>query len=142
PISLTLTGKQEGILLKNILLLRELGFVIEHFGPRSILLRAVPTGLNIKDPENFFIDLLEIFSTSFSVSSAKIKESIITMASCKGAVKANQKLTLEEMQYLLDKLNTVDNPHTCPHGRPIIYHLSMEDLYKIFHRGEYKGDQS
>jgi len=140
PLSLTLTGQQEGILLKNILLLKDLGFIVEHFGPRSFVLRAVPAGLDIKDKENFFIDLLEVLSESTHVSSAKIKESIITMASCKGAIKAKQKLSFEEMQYLIDELNNVDNPHTCPHGRPIIYHLSMDDLYKIFGRGEYRGD--
>ena len=140
PLSLTLTGQQEGILLKNIILLKELGFVVEHFGPRSFVLRAIPAGLKLKDRENFFMDLLEVLSESTRITSAKIKENIITMASCKGAVKANQKLTLPEMQYLIDELNNVDNPHACPHGRPIIYHLSMEELYKIFGRGEYRGD--
>lgn len=137
PLSLTLTGKQEGALLKNILFLKDLGFIVENFGPRSFVLRGIPIGLNINDIQSFFMDLLEELSTSIHVSSAKIKESIITMASCKGAVKAHQKLTLQEMQYLIDELNIVDNPHTCPHGRPIIYHLSMADLYKIFQRGEY-----
>lgn len=140
PLSLTLTGQQEGILLKNILHLKELGFIVEHFGPRSFVLRAIPAGLKLKNEESLFIDLLEVLSESTRITSAKIKENIIIMASCKGAVKANQKLTLQEMQYLIDELNNVDNPHACPHGRPIIYHLSMEELYKIFGRGEYRGD--
>jgi DNA mismatch repair protein MutL len=140
PLTLTLTGHQEGILLKNILILKELGFIVEYFGPRSFILRAIPTGLKITDTESFFLDLLEILDESTNLSSGKIKEKIITLASCKGAVKANQKLTMDEMQYLINELNNVDNPHTCPHGRPIIYHLSMEDLYKIFRRGEYRGD--
>jgi len=140
PHSLTLTGQQEGVLLEHILLLKDLGFTVEYFGPRTFVLRAIPAGLKIADLESFFIDLLEILNQSTGLTSAKVKESIITLASCKGAVKANQKLTHEEMLYLIDQLNNVENPHTCPHGRPIIYHLSMEDLYKIFRRGEYRGD--
>lgn len=140
PLSLTLTGKQEGILVENILLLKELGFIVEYFGPRSFILRAIPSGLKTVNMESFFIDLLETLTESSGLSSAKIKENIIILASCKGAVKANQKLSFREMVYLIDQLNHVENPHTCPHGRPIIYHLSMEDLYKIFRRGEYRCD--
>ncbi|MDK2823738.1 MAG: mismatch repair protein MutL [Clostridia bacterium] len=140
PVTLTLSGQQEGVLLKNILLLNSLGFIIESFGPRTFILRGIPLGLKIDDKEKFFIDLLEELTYNSNLSSAKIKETIITMASCKGAVKANQKLTTEEMDFLIKELDKVDNPQTCPHGRPIIYHISMKELYKIFQRGEYRGE--
>jgi len=139
PVTLTLTGQQEGMLLKSILILNELGFVLENFGPRTYVLRSIPVGLKVKDKEKLFIDLLEELVEYSNISSSKIKETILTLASCKGAVKANQKLTKEEMLYLLNELAQVDNPHTCPHGRPIFYHISMKELYKIFQRGEYRG---
>ncbi|MFZ7102615.1 MAG: DNA mismatch repair endonuclease MutL [Peptococcaceae bacterium] len=140
PVSLVLSGSQEGVLLKNILVLNSLGFIIESFGPRTYILRNKPVGLNIDNIEEFFLDLLEDLGNNTNVSAAKIKETIIIMSSCKGAVKAKQKLSLEEMNYLIAELNKVKNPHSCPHGRPIIHHLSMEELYRIFKRGEYRGD--
>ncbi|MFZ5943591.1 MAG: DNA mismatch repair endonuclease MutL [Bacillota bacterium] len=139
PLTITLSGNQEGILFKNILLFNSLGFIIESFGPRTILLRGLPVGLNLQNPENFFLDLLDELSNAGSISSTKIKESIIISAACKGAIKANQKISREEMEYLIDGLNKIANPLACPHGRPIIHHLSMQELYRIFQRGEFKG---
>ena len=75
------------------------------------------------------------------MSLAKIKEKIIITAACKGAVKANQKLTNEEIIYLFMELAKVDNPHTCPHGRPIIHRITMQELYKVFQRGEFQGER-
>lgn len=139
PISLNLTGKQEGILIKNILLLNSLGFIVENFGLRTFVLRGVPVGLDIINKEQFFIDLIDTLEENEKLTPAKIKESLLTLASCKAAVKANHKLTREEIYFLLQQLTKVDNPHTCPHGRPIIHHLSMSKLYKIFQRGEFIG---
>ena len=69
-----------------------------------------------------------------------LKERILTMASCKGAVKARQPLTDIEMLTLLHDLAQSENAHTCPHGRPIVYKLSMQELYRIFKRGSYIYD--
>lgn len=138
PITLTLSGQQESVLIKNIILLKDLGFIIENFGPRTYLLRSIPVGLKIGDKRQFLLDLLEDLSHYTNFSKSKIKEAILTMAACKGAVKAKQSLTREEMINLLKQLAKVENAHTCPHGRPIFYHLSMQELYKIFQRGEYR----
>ena len=139
PVILTLSGKQEGILLKNILLLNDLGFIIESFGSRTYLLRSLPWGLKTENIEQFFYDLLDQLDGEPNMSLAKIKEKIIITAACKGAVKANQKLTNEEIIYLFMELAKVNNPHTCPHGRPIIHRITMQELYKVFQRGEFQG---
>jgi len=137
PITLKLTGKQEAVLLKNILILKDCGFIVENFGPRTFILRGVPMGLTKVDIEKDFLDLLEELAVHANLSKAKIKEKIIIMAACKSAVKANQPLSQEEIVFLLKELDKVENAQTCPHGRPIFYHLSMEELFKIFLRGEY-----
>ena len=68
---------------------------------------------------------------------AQVNEERIIMASCKAAVKAHYKLTESEIRYLFEELSKLDNPHTCPHGRPIVMNISMNELYLFFKRGSF-----
>ena len=138
PVTVTLSAHQDAVLMEHIFTLRDLGFVIEHFGDRSYLLRSLPLGLHdLPDADRFFMDLLHDLETQKNITPAWIKEKLLITASCKGAVKANWPLTDIEMKTLLYDLSQVENAHTCPHGRPIIYKITMQELYKIFKRGTY-----
>ena len=138
PVTVTLSAHQDAVLMEHIFTLRDLGFVIEHFGDRSYLLRSLPLGLHdLPDADRFFMDLLHDLETQKNITPAMIKEKLLITASCKGAVKANWPLTDIEMKTLLYDLSQVENAHTCPHGRPIIYKITMQELYKIFKRGTY-----
>ncbi|MBQ5658992.1 MAG: DNA mismatch repair endonuclease MutL [Peptococcaceae bacterium] len=138
PVTITLSAQQDAVLMEHIFTLRDFGFIIEHFGDRSYLLRSLPLGLHdLPDADRFFIDLLHDLESQKTVTSAMIKEKLLITASCKGAVKANWPLTEIEMKTLLYDLAQVENAHTCPHGRPIIYKITMQELYKIFKRGTY-----
>ena len=140
PVTVHVSAQQDSILMQHIFTLRELGFVLENFGDRCYLLRSLPFGLqNLSNIEEFFIDLLHDLENLKEVNAAVIKEKLLIMASCKGAVKANWPLNEIEMQTLLHDLSKVENAHTCPHGRPIIYKITMQELYKIFKRGTYHG---
>jgi len=138
PVTVNLSAQQDAILIQHIFTLRDLGFIIENFGERTYLLRSLPLGLNeSSDAAVFFVDLLHDLEQQKVVTPAIIKEKLLITASCKGAVKANQPLTEIEMKTLLYDLSQVENAHTCPHGRPIIYKITMQELYKIFKRGTY-----
>lgn len=138
PVTVTLSAQQDSILMQHIFVLRDLGFVLENFGDRCYLLRSLPLGLgDLSNIEEFFLDLLHDLSQQKEVTAAVIKEKLLITASCKGAVKAHWSLTEIEMRTLLHDLAQVDNAHTCPHGRPIIYKITMAELYKIFKRGSY-----
>lgn len=140
PVTVTLSAQQDSVLMQNIFTLRELGFVLENFGDRCYLLRSLPLGLNdLPNAEEFFLDLLHDLSAQKEVTAAVIKEKLLITASCKGAVKAHWPLTDIEMRTLLHDLSQVENAHTCPHGRPIVYKITMAELYKIFKRGSYHG---
>ncbi len=140
PVTINLSAQQDSILMQHIFTLRELGFVLENFGDRCYLIRSLPLGLHeLTNVEEFFIDLLHDLEEQKAVTTAVIKEKLLITASCKGAVKANWPLTEIEMRTLLHDLSQVDNAHTCPHGRPIIYKITMQELYKIFKRGTYHG---
>ena len=140
PVTVTLSAQQDSILIQHIFTLRQLGFVLENFGERCYLLRSLPLGLHeLPNVEEFFLDLLHDLAEQKEVTAAMIKEKLLITASCKGAVKAHWPLTDIEMRTLLYDLSQVENAHTCPHGRPIIYKITMSELYKIFKRGTYHG---
>ena len=140
PVTVTLSAQEDAILMQHIFTLRDLGFVVENFGERTYLLRSLPLGLHdLSDADRFFLDLLHDLEQQKTVNRAVILEKLLVTASCKGAVKANWKLTEIEMKTLLYDLSQVENAHTCPHGRPIIYKITMQELYKIFKRGTYHG---
>jgi len=134
PVALQFTALEEELVIQQILPLTELGIILEHFGPRSYLLRAVPTCLD-GNPEDFFYALLQqLTNTTKKMSRSDIQKEYLIMTSCKSAIKANQVLSPEEMKKLVCDLKAANNSLTCPHGRPIIYHIPHKDILKAFHR--------
>lgn len=134
PIPLQLTVLEEELLIEHILPLTDMGIILEHFGPRSYLLRSVPASFT-GDPEEFFFALIEKLSTSAAkMTVADIKKGFLIMSSCKGAIKAGQKLAANAIEQLLKDLNETSNPLACPHGRPIFILISRQDILKAFQR--------
>ena len=100
------------------------------FEKNEILLRTTPT-MDLRDSyENIIKEILDNISKN---KDKDIRENIIVSMSCKGAIKANHKLTIEEMYSMVAKLHEVGE-YTCPHGRPIIVKMSLLDLEKLFKR--------
>ena len=101
----------------------------------SIIVKSHPTWFP-KGYENEAIKkLLEAvitFEGKFSVE--KFNEAIATMMSCKLAIKANEYVSEDEIEVLLERLKKCDNPYNCPHGRPTIIFHSNYDLEKMFKR--------
>lgn len=139
PVSIQVSPLQEAALVQHILTLDTLGFTVESKGPLSYDLVAVPMVLSQEsDLRMLFTDMLDDLQTgTLQGGLAALNEERIIMASCKAAVKAHYKLTESEVRYLFDALSSLDNPHTCPHGRPIIMNISMNELYLFFKRGSY-----
>lgn len=130
PIRFELDPREKQIALENIEIFSSFGFDIDDFDKNEILLRSIPT-MNLRDSyENIFREILDNISKNKDVD---IRENIIISMSCKGAIKANHKLTLEEMYSMVAKLHEVGE-YTCPHGRPIIVKMSLLDLEKLFKR--------
>lgn len=109
------------------------GFDCDLFGENALMVRSVPIILG--EPQD--VSLLKAFIEGRvyeDVSDPRnLIERIITM-SCKGAVKGHQELSREEIETLLDGMSRLDNPYTCPHGRPIILKLREYELKKLFKR--------
>ena len=130
PIRFELDPREKQLALENTEIFSSFGFDIDDFDKNEILLRSIPT-MNLRDSyENIFREILDNISKNKDVD---IRENIIVSMSCKGAIKANHKLTIEEMYSMVAKLHEVGE-YTCPHGRPIIVKMSLLDLEKLFKR--------
>lgn len=130
PIRVLVDPRERELVFENIESFNKFGFEIDEFGDNEILIRAVPI-MNFRDSiENIFREILMNLREN---KSKDIRENIIISMSCRGAVKANEKLTQDEMEIMVEKLHEIGE-YTCPHGRPIIIKITMNDLEKLFKR--------
>lgn len=130
PIRVLVDPRERELVFENIESFSKFGFEIDEFGDNEILIRAVPI-MNFRDSiENIFREILMNLREN---KSKDIRENIIISMSCRGAVKVNEKLTQDEMEIMVEKLHEIGE-YTCPHGRPIIIKITMNDLEKLFKR--------
>lgn len=135
PITIELSNNEFIILKENMNILEDLKFKIEEFGINSIIVKAHPMWLPKGYEEDAIRKIIEIvIQTRKDFSIEKFNEKVATMMSCKYAIKANTRLTMEEMEALISDLRNCKNPFNCPHGRPTMIYYSNYDLEKLFKR--------
>ena len=131
PQKIEVTAVEKSIISENQEIFSEFGFDIDQFSDNEMLLRAVPAFDFREDVKNVLQKLLEDLKNENEIKD--LRENIIISMSCKGAVKAGQKLDMDEMRNMVRRLHEVGK-YTCPHGRPIIVKLTKNDLDKMFGR--------
>ena len=135
PLQVELPTSEYNIFLENKEILTKLGFVIEEFGINTIIIKSHPTWIN-KGFKNAnlksIIDL--VITNGKKFNKEKFLDSLAKMVSCKMSIKANEKLSFEEMDALLKDLVKCDNPYNCCHGRPSIMKFTNYELEKMFKR--------
>jgi len=115
------------VVKKNIEQLKKYGFYLEEFGDTTFRLSRVPVLFNQVKGSELLRDLLVDFKEDD-------KENIITMMSCRKSIKAGDSFSISELMARLKELDQCELPFTCPHGRPIMVQLSIDDLEKMFRR--------
>lgn len=134
PLIIQLTHDDFAYYKENEDTFKELGFVIEEFGINSIYIREVPIILNESNIKNLFFDILNNLKNMGSGKITQVKYNKIASMACKAAVKANDKLSIMEMQKLIEDLKTTREPFNCPHGRPTIIKVTLTELERRFKR--------
>ena len=135
PLSIELSTSEYNTFLENKEVLTDLGFVIEEFGINTIIIKAHPTWINKgfkNDDLKSIIDL--VIENGKKFNKERFLDSLAKMVSCKMSIKANEKLSFEEMDALLKDLVKCDNPYNCCHGRPSIIKFTSYELKKMFKR--------
>ena len=126
---------KEGVLLESLIpSLCSLGFEIEPFGAGSFALHAVPACLSGFPPEEMLRDYLRYAEEECPANEGEMILGLARTASCHGSVRAGQKLRIEEMKRLLEELDAINTPFTCPHGRPLSYTLPYDQIQRFFKR--------
>ena len=134
PITLEYPSNEYIILRENFDLLDKLGFDFEEFGFQTIVIRAIPVWLMKANTEKAIRKIIDIIITKEDFKMDRFLDHIAATVACKASIKANDHITLADMEVLLDRLRNCKNPFTCPHGRPTIITYSKYDLEKLFKR--------
>jgi len=133
PIHLELSLSELEVFRSSRDIFEKIGFNLEPFGGKSILVRGYPQGLKNWEEGKL---LLQIFDDLLhdTTPGETHTEKILASFACRSAVKAGKKLTAEEMRLLADQLFASENPYSCPHGRPTIQRISLEEIERWFQR--------
>ncbi|MBU5476099.1 DNA mismatch repair endonuclease MutL [Eubacterium sp. MSJ-21] len=134
PMVITVTYAERQAILDNFDLFMKIGYDIEEFGGNEFKINAIPSNLFGLHGRDMFLEFVgSLIQNSGYMSNDIFIKKLSTMA-CKAAVKGNMKLSFQEIDALVDKLLSLENPYTCPHGRPTIISMSKTELEKKFHR--------
>ena len=134
PDIITLNHKQMEIAKDNMQMFRKAGFTIEEFGENTIKLTGVPEICLDLETREMFLETLDEINTVSRNAKQEIEERFLSTIASKAAVKVNKALTQVEVDNLMDKLLSLPNPFSCPHGRPIAIKMSKYDIERKFAR--------
>lgn len=127
--------KDEFLKIKEYLdVLKSIGVYLEEFGDHTFLVRRHPTFIYKGREKDSIEKIISILLEKGTFSKEKFIEKTATTLACRLSIKANDYISLEEADYLLETIRTCENPFTCPHGRPTIIAYSNYELEKMFKR--------
>ena len=135
PLIVNLTPRQEEVLSRYREEFVRLGYEVEDFGERTVALSAVPSNLFSLSGEKLFSEILDQTGeeTDAHMTPDIVRERIASL-SCKAAVKGNTTMDARQMDALLSRLFSLENPYHCPHGRPTMISMTRTELDKKFKR--------
>ncbi len=134
PIAVNVTAAEADIIESNRELLENFGFDIEPFGANAYALRAVPYILKEPSGAAFFTEIIDMLREQPVSTPYETRLDALATMSCKAAVKGHDKLGYSEAKELIESLLKLENPFSCPHGRPTIIEMSKYELEKKFKR--------
>ena len=133
PHKLTL-NYEDFLVLKDIIeVLNKMGFSIKVFSGNTIVIEAMPTDVKVGRESQILLDIIDYYKNE-PLKQFDHKEKIAAAYACKNAVKSGEKLSQKEMHNLVDQLFACESPFFCPHGRPVIITMDLEELDRKFKR--------
>ncbi|MFC4597968.1 DNA mismatch repair endonuclease MutL [Cohnella hongkongensis] len=134
PVTLEFAPDECAVLRGRLAAFESAGVYMEDFGGNTFIIRAVPHWFPSGDEAAVVREMAEWIIQEKSVDLRVLREKAAIMCSCKASIKANQALTRESGEKLLERLAACKQPYTCPHGRPIVVSFSTYELEKMFKR--------
>ncbi len=133
PEEMTFSPDDYSVILEILPYLEKIGFRMKESGKNTVMIESIPSEMTWGREKEVIRDIIDNFESSHKKYSS-LQESIAASFSCHAAIKAGDVLTQAEMRELVDRLFGTKHPYYCPHGRPIIIQLSLEELDKRFER--------
>ncbi|WP_053376256.1 DNA mismatch repair endonuclease MutL [Paenibacillus sp. FJAT-27812] len=135
PLTFEFTTGEAAQLRDLIPMFAQAGVELEPFGSQTFLVRSYPEWMPQGEEQSLLEEMAELLiAERKSIDIGKLREKAAIMCACKASIKANDRMNREEGETLLARLANCKQPYTCPHGRPIIVHLSTYQLEKMFKR--------
>ena len=135
PINLEFPSNEYLIIKENLDILKDMQFDIEEFGISSFIIRSHPIWLPKGNEDLAIKKILElIVEKEKNFDKQRFNDRVAATVACKASIKANDNISIEEMETLVNRLRQCKNPYTCPHGRPTIIFYSNYELEKLFKR--------
>ena len=134
PLIISLNLQEQEKLKRYLDVFASLGFEIEAFGGNEYSIRSVPQNLYGLTRREMFTEILDHLDDNPSDATLEVLSDRLATMACKAAVKGNTSLSAQEARALIDELLELENPYTCPHGRPTIISMSRYELEKKFKR--------
>ena len=133
PEVMEFSSDEFSILLDVLPSLEKMGFRLKESGSNSIMIEAIPSEMSWGNEKNIIKEMLDNFLEN-QKNYSSFQEALAASFSCNAAIKAGDVLNTQEMRELVNRLFGTKHPYYCPHGRPIIIQLSMDELDRRFER--------
>lgn len=134
PEIVTVTSFERDIINNNIEMFKKAGYILEDFGDNTFKIAGIPyicLDINVKE---LFLDILDGMKGYNSTASKEKEDNFLATIACKAAVKGNKTLKIEEIDTLLKDMLKLENPFSCPHGRPTAIKMSQYEIERKFGR--------
>jgi DNA mismatch repair protein MutL len=129
----TLDPEDYVILTDIVPYLEKIGFGLKEFGGMSIMIESVPVDIKPGKEQELLLEIIQAYK-ELRDASTDVWEAVAKSFACKSAIKSGERLSFQEMASLVDQLFATEEPYFCPHGRPIIVNLKLEELDRRFGR--------
>lgn len=134
PISVNLTPSEKDLAANKSDFLLDMGFEFEDFGANTVVLRSLPADCLYEEGADLFIEMLGILGGGEGGEISAVRDKAVYTIACRSAIKANQSLTVSELEKLYKDAMALEGISTCPHGRPITVKLTKYQIEKMFGR--------
>lgn len=128
-------GASDYSLVKELLPhLERIGFDLKPFGKNTVVIEGIPADVKVGNERKILQDVLDEFKNNENAGISDVRDNLAKSFACKAAIKAGDRLTTSEMVALIEHLFLTKMPYVCPHGRPVIVKIPLEELDKRFGR--------
>lgn len=114
--------------------LQRLGFIVKAISNTDVVVEAIPSQVKTDEEEKILLEIIDQYIENKEEKILDATENMAKSFSCKAAIKAGERLSQEEMRRLIDELFATENPYVCPHGRPVVLKISLDEFDRRFGR--------